>query len=125
MSGYEVPGAVWSAPSGVKVDPYDPAFNADMSPVGRSDKPAIYLFSNSYSGDGVAYAMAEDGTVLGSHLCSHWAYMRHDLHDRPDRKAACEAHYPDGYRLVILGPREVPPTDVLQRNAAQREASDD
>lgn len=123
LGGYRVPGAVWAAPSGVKVDPYDPAFTADLSSVGEADKPAIYLFSNSHDGDGVAYAMAEDGTVLGSHFCSHWGYMRHDLHDRPDRKARCEEHYPDGYRLVILGRSELPPDEVLERNRQQGEAA--
>lgn len=122
-NGYSVPGAVWSAPSGVKVDPYDPAFSLDVAAVGDADKPAIYLFSNSPDGDGVAYAMAEDGTVLGSHLCSHWGYMRHDLHDRGDRKIRCEEHYPDGYRLVILGARELPPEAVLERNRQQGEAA--
>lgn len=123
MSGYRVPGAVWSAPSGVKVDPFDPAFSGEQGEFGDQSKPAIYLFSNSVDGDGVAYAMAEDGTVLGSHFCSHWGYMRHDLHDRPDRKQVCEEHYPDGYHLVVLGQRELPPQDVLDRNRAQGEAA--
>jgi hypothetical protein len=79
--------------------------------------------SNARSGDGVAYAIAEDGTILGSHWCSHWGYMRHDLHDTPNRKKACEEHYPDGYRLVVLGAGELPPQEVIDRNQAQgREA---
>lgn len=119
---YKDPLAVWSAPSGVKVDPHDPMFSSDAGEPGDQSLPAIYLFSNARSGDGVAYAMAEDGTVLGSHLCSHWGYMRHDLHDRPDRKAACEAHYPDGYRLVVLmNPGEIPPPEVIERNRIQGE----
>lgn len=110
----------WTLPSGVKVDPSDPAFNLAPAPVGADSLPVIYLFSNARNGDGPAYAMAEDGTVLGSHWCSHWGYMRHDLHDRLDRKAACEAHYPDGYRLVVLlQPGEMPPPEVLERNKAQ------
>lgn len=124
MSGYSHPGAVWESPGGIKIDPYDPASNADPTPDGDPSLPAIYLFSNSRDGDGVAYAMAEDGTVLGSHWCSHWGYMKHDLHDRADRKEACEQHYPDGYRLVVLGPCEVPPDDVLARNRAQRDGTD-
>jgi hypothetical protein len=122
-SGYSVPGAVWSAPSGVKVDPYDPAFHIQPDGQGDLSKPAIYLFSNSPDGDGIAYAMAEDGTVLGTHWCSHWGYMRHDLHDRGDRKAACEGHYPDGYRLVVLGACEVPPPEVIERNREQGRAA--
>ena len=118
---YAHPDAVRTAPSGVKIDPYDPAFNATPSDPGDESLPAVYLFSNAQSGDGPAYSMAEDGTVLGSHWCSHRGYMLHDLHDRPDRKATIEAHYPDGYRLVVLlGEGEVPPADVLARNQAQR-----
>lgn len=121
--GYSDPSAVWATPGGVKVDPNDPAFSTDPSVSGEDGKPAIYLFSNSRDGDGIAYSMAEDGTVLGSHWCSHWGYMRHDLHDRADRKAACEAHYPDGYRLVVLMESgSLPPAEVLERNRQQGEA---
>jgi hypothetical protein len=123
---YRDPSAVWTPPnSSVKIDPYDPAFSMTAAVVDDASLPAIYLFSNSRDGDGVAYAMAEDGTVLGSHFCSHWGYMRHDLHDRPDRRAACEAHYPDGYRLVVLmGSGELPPDEVIERNREQgREAT--
>ncbi|WP_288799430.1 hypothetical protein [uncultured Arsenicicoccus sp.] len=114
----------WRGKGGIWIDPGDPSFRMG-SPEGQDPSlPAIYLFSNSPSGDGAAYAMAEDGTVLGSHWCSHWGYMRHDLHDRADRKQACEEHYPDGYRLVVLGPSETPPADVLARNLALREEGD-
>lgn len=131
--GYSDPTAVWEGPSGVKVDPNDSTFAAEPLSVTLyyphagaipEDLPAIYLFSNARSGDGVAYAMAEDGTVLGSHVCTHWGYMRHDLHDRPDRKETCEAHYPDGYRLVVLTePGSVPPEEVIERNRQQGEAA--
>lgn len=121
-SGYKIPGAVWAAPSGVKVDPFDPSFSTNQ-PAGDESKPAIYLFSNSRDGDGAAYAMAEDGTVLASHICSHWGYMKHDLHDRADRKVLYEEHYPDGYRLLVLDtPGSLPPAEVLERNRAQRES---
>jgi hypothetical protein len=123
--GYTDPAAVWTVPhGGVKIDPNDPAFTQEVD--GGADEqsdlsvPAIYLWSNSPDGDGIAYAMAEDGTVLGTHWCSHWGYMRHDLHDRADRKQACEQHYPDGYRLVVLStPRSLPPDEVLERNRLQ------
>lgn len=109
---------------GIWVDPGDPAFSLEPNATADPSLPAIYLFSNSRDGDGVAYSMAEDGTVLGGHWCSHWGYMRHDLHDRPDRKATCEAHYPGGYRLVVLTtPGAVPPLEVLERNRAQGEAA--
>jgi hypothetical protein len=112
---------------GIWIDPADPAFNvpdvaAQTTTEGNLALPAIYLFSNSRNGDGIAYSMVEDGTVLGSHWCSHWGYMRHDLHDRPDRKEACEAHYPDGYRLVVLTePGSLPPPEVIERNRQQGE----
>ena len=109
---------------GIWIDPGDPAFSMNPGHPDEAGLPAIYLFSNSRDGDGVAYAMAEDGTILGGHWCSHWGYMRHDLHDRPDRKAACEAHYPDGYRVVVLTtPGAVPPPEVIERNRAQGEAA--
>lgn len=104
---------------GIWVDPSDPAFSLDPVPAAAESLPAIYLFSNARNGDGAAYAMAEDGTVLGQHWCSHWGYMKHDLHDRKDRREACEAHYPNGYRLVVLTePGSLPPADVLARNKA-------
>lgn len=122
MSGYSDPSAVWETASGIKVDPNDPAFRQPATSEPQDEAlPAIYLFSNSRNGDGLAYSMAEDGTVLGEHFCSHWGYMRLDLHDRPDRRAACAAHYPDGYRLVVLTePGALPPSDVLARNEEQR-----
>jgi hypothetical protein len=120
VSGYKDPSAVFTPPnSSVKIDPNDPAFRLDApEPVDQS-LPAIYLFSNSRDGDGTAYAMAEDGHVLGVHWCSHWGYMRHDLHDRADRKEACKQHYPGGYRLVVLTePGSLPPVEVIERNRA-------
>lgn len=122
---YHDPSAVFTAPgSSVKIDPNDPAFRLDPAQVGDETMPAIYLFSNSHNGDGPAFAIAEDGTVLGSHWCSHWGYMRHDLHDRADRLAACVSHYPDGYRLVVLTtPGSLPPQEVIERNREQGKAA--
>ena len=122
---YINPDAVFTAPSGgVKIDPYDPAFSTRTDDPQDPDPslPAVYLFSNTRGGDGIAYSIAEDGTVLGQHWCSHRGYMRHDLHDRPDRLETIRAHYPDGYRLVVLmGEGEVPPPDVMERNRRQAE----
>ena len=125
MTGYTHPEAVFAAPGGVKIDPYDPAFSARTDDPQDESLPAVYLFSNTRSGDGPAYSMAEDGTVLGSHWCSHRGYMRHDLHDRAERLAMTRAHYPDGYRLVVLmGEGEVPPPEVMERNHLQAEQDD-
>jgi hypothetical protein len=122
---YRDPSAVFTAPgSSVKIDPNDPAFHLGDVPEGDPALPAIYLFSNSPNGDGPAYAIAEDGHVLGSHWCSHWGYMRHDLHDRSDRRAVAEQHYPDGYRLVVLAePGSLPPNEVIERNRQLGEAA--
>lgn len=123
MSDYTDPDAVWVAPSGVKVDPHDSAFDTSVENADDNGLPVIYIFSAARDGDGPAYAMAEDGTVLGSHICSHWGYMRHDLHERGDRRHVCEAHYPQGYRLVVLTePGSLPPPEVIERNRAQDEA---
>lgn len=83
-------------------------------------KPKIFCFSNVRGGgDGIAYAMAEDGTVLGSHLCSHEGYVPGDLGvtegSRPDRHAGYRTHYPDGYEMVFVPAREVKQHDGLRR----------
>lgn len=97
--GYTHPGAVFTAPGGgVKIDPYDPAFSARTDDPQDPSLPAVYVFSNTRSGDGIAYAIAEDGTVLGAHWCSHRGYMRHDLHDRPDRLGIAESDDPEALR---------------------------
>ena len=72
----------------------------------------IYCFSNVVGGgDGVAYAMAEDGTVLGSHWCSHEGYVSHDLGvtegARPDRHETYAKHYPEGYEMEFVRASEV------------------
>jgi len=69
--------------------------------------PVIYAFSNVRGGgDGICYAMAEDGTVLGSHWCSHEAYAPHDLGvlegARPDRHEGYRKHYAEGYRMDFI-----------------------
>ncbi len=123
MTGYAHPAAVVAAPGGVKIDPYDPAFSVRTDDPQDTSLPAVYLFSGAAAGGGgMAYSMAEDGAVLGEHFCSHRGYMRHDLHDRPDRLATIRAHYPDGYRLVVLmGEGEMPPPEVMERNRLQAE----
>ena len=75
--------------------------------------PKIYCFSNVVNGkEGIAYALAEDGTLLGSHWCSHESYVLYDLgvkeDSRPDRHEDYKKHYPDGYEMEF-----VPAKDVL------------
>lgn len=44
------------------------------------NKKKIYCFNNGGSpGWYKALAVAEDGTVLAGHICSHESFMRHDL----------------------------------------------
>ena len=75
-------------------------------------KPKIFVFSNvQCGGEGVAYAMAEDGVVLGSHYCSDEEFARHDLgfikRSRPDRHKKYAEHYPDWYKMEFVPSSEV------------------
>jgi hypothetical protein len=85
-------------------------YNPNYRPL--ADLPVIYGFNNGgstgwYSG----VLLAEDGTGLGGHVCSHEGYMRSDLGvlegSRPDRHEAFRAHYPDGYRMDFVPMAEV------------------
>lgn len=54
-----------------------------------------------------ACLIAQDGTPLGEHICSHEGYMPSDLgvieDTSPDRHKDFRAHYPDGYRMDFVG----------------------
>ena len=54
-----------------------------------------------------ACLIAQDGTPLGEHICSHEGYMSSDLgvieDTSPDRHVDFRAHYPDGYRMDFVG----------------------
>lgn len=74
--------------------------------------PVIYGFNNGgspgwYSG----VLLAEDGTALGGHVCSHESFMYGDLGIvqgwRDDRHETFRAHYPDGYRMDFVPASEV------------------
>lgn len=95
-------------------------------------KPKIYCFSNvAGGGDGVAYAMAEDGTVLGSHWCSHEGFVPQDLGvlegSRPDRHETYAKHYPGGYEMEFIRADDVRSHEGLQAafllNQKQAEAA--
>ncbi len=87
-----------------------------------AELPVIYGFNNGGSPDWLsAVAIAEDGTVLGGHICSAEGYMPHDLGilegTRPDRhEQNYQKHYPDGYRMAFVPHAEV------QGNAGLMEA---
>lgn len=88
----------------------------------------IYAFSNVVGGrDGIAVAIAEDGTVLGSHWCSSEIYVPMDLGVepgyRPDRHETYAKHYPDGYEMEFVRAADIDNHQGLQeafrRNKAQ------
>lgn len=83
--------------------------------------PVIYGFNNGgHSGWYSAALLAQDGTELGGHICSHEGYMPHDLGilegTRPDRHEKFREHYPDGYRMEFI------PSDALDAHEGFQEA---
>jgi hypothetical protein len=80
-------------------------FNPHNKPI--AELPVIYGFNNGGSpGWMSACLIAEDGTGMGGHVCSHEGYMEHDLGiiegSRPDRHETFREHYPDGYRMEFV-----------------------
>lgn len=69
----------------------------------ESKLPIIYCFNNGGIHDMLhAIAMAEDGNVVGAHICSSESFMLKDLgitNDLSGKRAGYEKHYPDGYVL--------------------------
>lgn len=107
------------------------SFNPHDKPL--EELPVIWGFNNGgspgwYSG----VLLADDGTSLGGHVCSHEGYMRHDLGivegSRPDRHETFRKHYPNGYRMDFVPAAEVTTHPGLeaayQRNQAKRDASE-
>jgi hypothetical protein len=74
----------------------------------ESTKPKIFVFSSvKDGGDGLAYAMAQDGHVLASHWCSNELFVPQDLGDDrvkndPQRAELYAKHYPDGYEIEFI-----------------------
>lgn len=82
--------------------------------------PIIYGFNNGGSPEWYhAVLIAEDGTGLGGHVCSHEGYMEHDLGilegTRPDRHETFQKHYPDGYKMVFISHPDVEGCEGLQK----------
>ena len=86
-------------------------YNPNNLPIGNL--PTIYGFNNGGSAGWLsAVAIAEDGTCLGGHCCSHEGYMRHDLGifegTRTDRHTdQYQPHYPNGYKMDFIPYEEV------------------
>lgn len=82
-------------------------------------KPTIFVYSACGGGDGPAFALAEDGTVLGEHWCSSDVYVARDLGadgSRPDRHETYLQHYPDGYEVEFV------PANAVNNHAGLRAA---
>jgi len=85
-------------------------FNPNNLPV--ETLPVIFGFNNGGSDSWYsAVLIAQDGTGLGGHVCSHEGYMLHDLGildgTRPDRHEEFQKHYPGGYRMAFISYRDV------------------
>ena len=80
----------------------------------------IYCFSNVVGGgDGMAYAMGDDGVILGSHWCSNEDYVPHDLGvedgSRPDRHITYAEHFPDGYAMEFIRDKDIDKHEGLKK----------
>lgn len=108
-----------------EINPKYAVFNPHEKPI--EALPVIYGFDNGGPDNfRSAVLIAEDGTGLGSHLCSHEVYMYGDLGilagTRADRHETFKAHYPDGYRMDFVSYGDVMAHPALklalERNAA-------
>jgi len=87
------------------------------------NKPKIYSFSNVIGGgEGMAYAIAEDGTLLDGHWCSHESFVPGDLGveegTRPDRHEKYAKHYPDGHEMEFI------PSKMVEKHEGLSQAID-
>ena len=92
-------------------------YNPHGKPI--QELPVIYGFNNGGSAGWLdAVLIAQDGKMLGGHVCSAESYMPHDLGilegTRPDRHEGFCEHYPDGYRMEFVGHGDVPEHVGLQ-----------
>ena len=81
------------------------------------EKKKIYCFNNGGSlGFMSAVAIAEDGTCVGRHCCSHEAYMQHDLGIGSDWKHdGYDKHYGEGnWELEWVPTNNIESHDGLQ-----------
>lgn len=83
--------------------------NAVFNPENKNteDLPVIYGFNNGGNPGWLqGLLMAEDGTYLGSHVCSNEHYMLGDLGilqgSRSDRHEHFQKHYPNGYKMEFV-----------------------
>lgn len=88
-----------------------------------SNLPKVYIYCLGTTGghydDYLMVAVAEDGTELGRHVCSHPSFAMGDLHNqrpRHDAYAAKFGHWGDGefYKVIQLRVGESPPGEVME-----------
>lgn len=100
-------------------------YNPNNKPV--EELPVIYGFNNGgsrewYQGE----IIAQDGTFLGSHICSHEGFMYGDLGvlagSRSDRHEDFKKHYPDGYRMDFVSYNNAKTHEGLQMAFANNKA---
>ena len=72
-------------------------------------KPKIFIFANENDLEIAeehrlvyACAIAEDGTGLAAHMCSHRGWIPHDMGITSNWKhEVYDKHYPNGYELIL------------------------
>ncbi len=84
------------------------------------DLPYIYGFNNGGDDRWLSGVLiAEDGTKLGGHICSHEFYMEHDLGilegSMPGRHEEFKKHYPDGYRMEFVSSNDIKNHEQLMK----------
>lgn len=100
-------------------------YNPGGKPI--EELPTIWGFNNGGSpGWYTACLLAEDGTGMGSHVCSSEGYMPHDLGilegSRPDRHEGFRKHYPEGYRMDFVSHDDEALRTPLELNQAMAKA---
>lgn len=103
-------------------------YNPNNKPV--EELPVIYGFNNGGNyGMMHAQLIAEDGTAMGSHLCSSEGYMLGDLGilegTRPDRHEGFKKHYPDGYRMAFADAYHPAITKAIELNKQLKESGEE
>ena len=63
-----------------------------------------------------AFALAEDGTWLGGHLCSNPSWIRHDMgFDSDWHHEDYNKHYPEGYILEFIDLKDLDTHEGYQK----------
>lgn len=93
-------------------------FNPQNKPV--EELSFIYGFNNGgRSGWFEGILIAEDGEIMGEHICSSEGFMYGDLGIlkgyRSDRHATFQKKYPEGYRMTFVTYENVPKHEGLKR----------